>query len=25
VVSTEKRGTSSVVKEICRRLESEDI
>jgi shikimate kinase len=24
VVSTEKRGTSSVVKEICRRLESED-
>lgn len=25
VVSTEKRGTSSVVKEICRRLTSEDI
>ncbi|MBK1717417.1 shikimate kinase AroK [Thiocystis violacea] len=25
VVSTEKRGTSSVVKEICRRIESEDI
>lgn len=25
VVSTEKRGTSSVVKEICRRLESDDI
>jgi shikimate kinase len=25
VVSTEKRGTSSVVKEICRRLESEEI
>lgn len=25
VVSTEKRGTSSVVKEICRRLESEDV
>ncbi|MGQ9658614.1 MAG: shikimate kinase AroK [Thermochromatium sp.] len=25
VISTEKRGTSSVVKEICRRLESEDV
>ncbi|NEV61278.1 shikimate kinase AroK [Thiorhodococcus minor] len=25
VVSTEKRGTSSVVKEICRRLESDEI
>jgi len=25
IVSTEKRGTASVVKEICRRLEAEDV